>query len=131
MQDYLIVKGRINPIENENPPEAYKANEWLKLDRIVRTTIRMHLSESVYFTVQSCSMAFELWRILSDTYEKKVVATKIYLIWHLYNLRMKESDSVQAHLNKYESLSSQILSQGTAIEDELMAMLLMTSLPSS
>ena len=26
----------------------------------------------------------------------------------LYNLRMKDSDSVQAHLNEYESISSQI-----------------------
>ena len=131
MQDYLIVKGQIDPIENENSPEAYKANEWLKLDRIVRATIRMHLSESVYFTVQSCSTAFELWKTLSNTYEKKVAATKIYLIWRLYNLRMKESNSIQAHLNEYESLSSQISSQGTTIEDELRAMILMSTLPSS
>ena len=76
----------------------------------------MHLSESVYFTVQSCWIAFELWKTQSNTYEKKVAATKIYLIRRLYNLRMKESDSVQAYLNEYESLSSQISSQGTAIE---------------
>ena len=44
---------------------------------------------------------------------------------------MKESDSVQTHLNEYESLSSQISAQGTTIEDELRAMLLMSSLPSS
>ena len=116
MQDYLIVKGQIDPIENEVAPEIYKANEWQKLDRIVRATIRMHLSESVYFTVQSCETAFELWKKLSETYEKKVASTKMYLIRRLYNLRMKESDSVQAHLNEYESLNSQISSQGTAIE---------------
>ena len=45
MQDYLIVKGQIDPIENESAPEIYKANEWQKLDRIVRATIRMQLSE--------------------------------------------------------------------------------------
>ena len=58
MQDYLIVKGQIDPIENENAPETYKANEWQKLNRIICATIWMHLSESVYFTVQSCSTAF-------------------------------------------------------------------------
>ena len=68
---------------------------------------------------------------LLETYEKKVASTKMYLIRRLYNLRMKESDSVQAHLNEYESLSSQISSQGTTIEDELRAMILMSSLPSS
>ena len=131
MQDYLIVKGQIDPIETENALEAYKLNKWQKLDRIVHATIRMHLLESVYFTVQSSWTTFELWKTLSDTYEKKVAATKIYLIRHLYNLWMKESDSVQAHLNEYENLSSQILSQGTEIEDELRAMLLMSTLPSS
>ena len=131
MQDYLIVKGQIDLIETENPPEAYKPKEWQKQDRIVRVTIRMHLSESVYFTVQSCSTTFKLWKTLSDTYEKKVVAIKIYLIRRLYNLRMKEFDSVQTHLNKYESLSSQISAQGKTIKDELRAMLLMSSLPSS
>ena len=94
MQDYLIVKGQIDPLDIENPPEGYKPNEWEKLDRIVRATIRMHLSESVYFRVQSCSTPFELWKTVSDTYEKKFVASKIYLIRRLYNLRMKESDSI-------------------------------------
>ena len=107
MKDYLIVKGQIDPIETENPPEGYKPKEWQK-DRIVRSTIQMHLSESVYFTMQSCSIAFELWKTLSDTYEKKVVATKIYLFRCLYNLRMKESDLVQTYLKEYKSLSSQI-----------------------
>ena len=76
----------------------------------------MHLSKSVYFIVQTCSTTFELWNTLSNTYEKKVAATKIYLIWRLYNLQMKESDSVQTHLNEYESLSSQISAQGTTVE---------------
>ena len=88
MQDYLIVKGQIDPIENEIAPEIYKENKWQKLDIIVRATIRMHLSESVYFTVQSCTTAFEHWKKLSETYEKKVASTKMYLIMRLYNLRM-------------------------------------------
>ena len=36
MQDYLIVKGQIDPFENESAPEIYKANEWQKLDKINR-----------------------------------------------------------------------------------------------
>ena len=127
----MIMKGQIDPIESENPIEEYKTIEWEKVDKIVRATIRMHLSELVYFTLQSCSTTFELWKTLSKTYEKKVASTKMYLIWLLYNLRMKKSDLVQAHLNEYESLSSQILSQGTPIEDELRAMILMNSLLSS
>jgi hypothetical protein len=102
-----------------------------KLDQVVRATIRMHPSESVCYTVQSCTTAKELWKKLSDTYEKKVAATKIYLIWRLYNLWMKESDSITAHLNNYEGIISQLSAQGMIIDDELKALLLMTSLPPS
>ena len=28
MQDYLIVKGQIDPIETENSLDRYKTNEW-------------------------------------------------------------------------------------------------------
>ena len=42
MQNYLIIKGQIDPIKTEHPPEEYKLNEWQKLDRIIRATIRMH-----------------------------------------------------------------------------------------
>ena len=88
--DYLIVKGQIHPIETENAPEGYKPNEWKKLDRIFRATIRMHLSESMYYTLQSCTTTFELWKTVSGTYKKKVATIKIYLIRRLYNLQMKE-----------------------------------------
>ena len=35
MQDYLIVKGKIDLIKYEQAPEEYKPNEWTKLDQII------------------------------------------------------------------------------------------------
>jgi hypothetical protein len=106
MQDYLINRGYIDPIEHDTTPATYKPEVWTKLDRVARATIRMHLSESMYFTVQACTAARELWKTLSDTYEKNVAATKIYLIRRLYNLWIKESNSITAHLNEYEGIIS-------------------------
>jgi hypothetical protein len=131
MQDYLVVCGYIDPIELDTAPAIYKLDVWTKLDRVVRATIRMHLSESVYYTVQSCTIAKELWKTLSDTYEKKVAATKIYLIRCLYNLRMKEFESITAHVNDYEGIISRLSAQGMTIDDELKALLVMSSLPPS
>jgi hypothetical protein len=90
----LIVCSQIDPIEHDTAPATYKPEVWTKMERVVRATIRMHLSESVYYMVQVCTTAKELWKTLSDTYEKKVAAMKIYLIRGLYNLRMKESDLI-------------------------------------
>jgi hypothetical protein len=50
---------------------------------------------------------------------------------HPAPLRMKESDSITAHLNDYEGIISQLSAQGMTIDDELKALLLMSSLPPS
>ena len=113
MQDYPIVRGQIDPIENENAPEEYKLIDWLNLlDQVTRATICMHVSESMYYTVQLCLTTYELCKMLSDTYEKTLAATKIHLIRRLYNLWMKESYSVTTLLNAYERTISQISAQG-------------------
>ena len=41
MQDYMIVNGQIDPIENEEALEGYKRNELTKLDQIIIAAIRM------------------------------------------------------------------------------------------
>jgi hypothetical protein len=79
MQDYLIVHSQIDPIEHENAPATHKLEEWKRLDRIAHATIQIYVSESVYYTVQLCTTTKELWKTLSDTYEKKVATTKLYL----------------------------------------------------
>jgi hypothetical protein len=127
----LFNSPQIDPIEHDMASATYKPEVWTNMDYVVRATIRMHLSESVYYTVQACAIVKELWKTLSDTYEKKVAATKIYLIRRLYNLRMKEFDSITAHLNDYEGIISQLLAQGMTINDELKALLLMSNPPPS
>ena len=50
---------------------------------------------------------------------------------HLYNLQMNEYDLVQEHINEYEVLSSQLLTQGVNIEDKLKALVSMSNMPQS
>jgi hypothetical protein len=44
---------------------------------------------------------------------------------------MKVSDSITAHLNDYEGVISKLSAQGRTIDDELKALLLMSTLPQS
>jgi hypothetical protein len=60
MQNYLVVCGYIDPIEKDTALATYKPEVWTKLDWVARATIRMHLSESVYYMVQVCMTAREL-----------------------------------------------------------------------
>jgi hypothetical protein len=53
--------GYIDPIEHDTALATYKLEVWAKLDRVVRATIQMRLSESVYFMVQACTTTSALW----------------------------------------------------------------------
>ena len=47
---------------------------------------------------------------------------------YVYNLQMKESDSIATHLNSYKGFISQFIAQGMKIGDELHPLLLMSTL---
>ena len=53
-------------------------------------------------------------RILSQLDEKRLIASI-----KLYDLRMKEVDSIMTRLNSYKSIISQLSPQGMKIEEEL------------
>ena len=82
----MIVKGQLELLENATPLHETKPEEWNRQDRIALAAIQIHLSESLYYTMQLCTTANRLWQMFLNTYEKKETATKIYLVEHLYNL---------------------------------------------
>ena len=105
--------------------------EWIKLDAMVRSTICLHLSESVYFSVLECDTAYASWQTLCNTYEKDTTSNKVFMMRKLFNLRMKESASVASHINDFDSLFFQIRAQRINIDDEMKAIFLLCSLPPS
>ena len=56
---------------------------------------------------------------------------KLFLRKKLYNLRMKDGDSVTEHLNEFNTMVSQLLSIVIKISDEDKCISLLCSLPNS
>ncbi|MCO5570966.1 hypothetical protein L7F22_024696 [Adiantum nelumboides] len=104
-QDVLIQKGQLDPIL-EREENAYTDAEWKFLDAKARSTIRLHLAESVYFTIVGESTAKEVWDKLCANYENKSASNKVYLMKKLFDLRMKEGGTVLSHLNKFNIIST-------------------------
>ena len=56
---------------------------------------------------------------------------KVYLIRRLFNLQMSETGSVSDHINELNMIVSQLNSVDINFEDEIKALILMSSLPES
>jgi len=68
---------------------------------------------------------------LSNMYEKPSAANKVFLIRELVNTRMKEDSSVTEHINKANSILARLMLVGIKFDDEVQALLLLSSLPDS
>ncbi|MCO5600506.1 hypothetical protein L7F22_054619 [Adiantum nelumboides] len=77
-------------------------------------------------------MAKDLWNSLCSAWESKSASNKVFLMKKLMKLCMKEGSTVFGHLNEFNSLFSQLTSQGfSEFDEELKSILLLCSLPSS
>ena len=78
--------------------------DWKKLDRKAKSTIQFCVSDSVLLNVSGESMVNNLWDKLGTLYQSKSLVNKLFLWKKLYNLRMKDGDSVIEHLNAFNTV---------------------------
>jgi hypothetical protein len=105
--------------------------DWDKLDRRARSTIRLCLADSVLLNVSGESTAKELWDKLGSLYQSKSLVNKLFLRKKLYHLRMEDGDSMTEHLNAFNTLVSQLGSVNITIAEEDKCITLLCSLPDS
>ena len=80
------------------PPTGMSKEDWEKLDRRARSTIRLCLVDSVLLNVSGESTTKELWDKLGNLYQSKSLVNKLFLRKKLYHLRMEDGDFVMEHL---------------------------------
>jgi hypothetical protein len=105
--------------------------DWQKLDRRARSTIRLCLEDSVLLNVSGEYIAKKLWNKLGNLYQSKSLVNKLFLRKKLYHLRMEDGDSVTEHLNAFNTLVSQLVSVNIMIAEEDKCITLLCSLPDS
>jgi hypothetical protein len=129
VEDLLIEKELDKALE-EKPEEMTEA-VWKDLDKKARATIRLTLTKEVAYNILKETTAKGIMDSLSSMYEKPSAANKIFLIRELVNMRMGEGDSVTNHINNINSILSRLESVGIKFDDEVQALLLLSSLPDS
>lgn len=67
MHDALTQLGQVLPLQGKDArPESMTDNEWEDLDELARSTILLHLGESVYTMVLDACTTRDIWHRLCD-----------------------------------------------------------------
>ena len=105
--------------------------EWDILDKKALGTIRLCLVVSVVFNISKETKKEGLMSTLAKLYEKPSASNKVFLMKHLFNMKMSEGGFVVDHLNDFNTVTSQLSSVGVTFNDEVRALLFQCSLPES
>ncbi|KHN31032.1 Retrovirus-related Pol polyprotein from transposon TNT 1-94, partial [Glycine soja] len=130
IEDYLYQKKLYQPLSGVKP-EDMKQEEWNLLDRQALGVIRLTLAKNVAFNIMNEKTTAGLMKALLDMYEKLSAANKVYLMRRLFNLKMGEGISVIDHINEFNTILAQLESVQIKFEDEVKALILLSSLPDS
>jgi hypothetical protein len=130
MEDLLVDRYQWIMVDLSTSPTGTSIDDWKKFDRKAKSTIRLCLSDSVLLNVSEEDTAKDLWEKLGKLYQSKSLVNKLLLRKKLYNMRMRDGDSVAEHLNAFNTVVSQLVSVEIKIyEDKCMSLL--CSLPDS
>jgi len=108
-----------------------KLEEWNLLDWQTLGVIRLTLAKNVAFNIVNEKTTACLMKALSDMYEKPSAANNVYLMRRLFNFKMGEGISVIDHINEFNTILAQLESVHIKFEDEVKALILLSSLTDS
>ncbi|GJX20772.1 hypothetical protein Tco_0223449 [Tanacetum coccineum] len=100
-------------------------------DRKVLGAVRLSLTENIAYNIVNDKTTYDLFKALSNMYEKPSASNKVFLIRQLVNTKMMEGSSIADHLNEFNSILSRLMSVDIKFDDEVQALLLLSLLPES
>jgi len=128
MEDLLVNKDQWIMVDLGTKLTRVSNGEWKKLDRKEKSTIRFCVSDLVLLNVSREATVKAFWDKLGTLYKSKSLVNKLSLRKKLYNLRMKDGDSVIENLNAFNTVVSYLSSIDTKILDEDKCISLLCSL---
>ncbi|GJY50029.1 hypothetical protein Tco_0439985 [Tanacetum coccineum] len=118
IEDYLYQKKLHEPLA-EAKPTSMKVEDWALLDRQALGVVRLSLVKNVAYNVVNEKTTYDLFKALSNMYEKPSTLNKAFLIRKLVNTKMKEEGaSVADHVNEFNSIISRLMSVDIIFDDE-------------
>ena len=99
MEDLLVDKDQWITVDSCTKPTEMLDEDWKKLDRKEKSIILFCNLGLVLSNLSGEVTMKDLWDKLGTLFQSKSLVNKLFLRKNMYNLRMKDGDSVTEHVN--------------------------------
>lgn len=114
-----------------NAASRLEYDAWIKGDRKAKSDIVLSISANELKQVKGCTTSRDVWLCLEKIYQSKGPARKATLLKQLILQRMKKDEDVREHLRKFFDAVDKLAEMDVTINADLLAILLLYSLPSN
>lgn len=121
------VSGEIPKPEVSTPDYA----KWIKMDGKAESDILLAVSASELTALDGLETSRQIWDKLKSMYQSSGPARKATLLKKLALTRMQEEDDIKKHLTEFFEADKKLREIGLLVPNELLAILLLYSLPES
>ena len=102
MEDLLFCIDLYDPIEENGVKTTCKYDgEWKKINGKTIGVIRQWIDQTIYHHVLGETLAYNLWKRLSELFEYKNSLNKTFIIRKIVNLKYKDGSSMAEHLSSF------------------------------
>lgn len=123
---WKLVNGELKPEDGKDDAEIakYKSD-----DEKALATICLSVKPSQLNYIKGCKSSSEAWTKLKDVYRPSGPIQKVTLYKKLLNLRMDASGDMVSHINVFTDIADKLQEIGISIQEELLSIILLSSLP--
>ena len=129
--DYVSGKLKRPSVIENDANSAKAADTWDAADRKARSDLILSISPSELQEIKHCKTSNEIWKKLKETYQSKGPARKATLLKRLTLHKMAEGADARDHVREFFETVSKLNEMDVEINKDLLAIMLLYSLPAS
>ena len=114
----LALKDLDDLIEKDAPTDKDELAKWTKNDRKARAVIGLSLCDMHLEHVRDVSTAKEMWKSITDVFERHTLLNKLSARRKFYTITMEKGETVLTYLNRVKQLAATLKSMGVTIDDK-------------
>lgn len=134
----VLVKNRVwGYVSGDIPkPAPRDGNEdevksWERMDERAKADLVLSMGRTELRVVKNCDTSKAMWEKLENTYQPRGSARKAALLRKLITFKMDEHDDMAEHVRKFYDLKDRLNEADLVMNEELLVMVLLNSLPPS
>ncbi|GBP05379.1 Retrovirus-related Pol polyprotein from transposon TNT 1-94 [Eumeta japonica] len=116
-------------VGNLQPRSEERKDEWNSNNEQALATIILGVKGTQLNYIRKCTKAADAWEKLAEVHKPKGPIQKVMLYKRLMSLKMEDNEEMTKYLNKFEEIVEKLSDIGIQLQEELIVIILLSSLP--